>query len=148
MDLKQQLRDDVATAMREGDAERRDTLRLVLAAVQQEEIDRQVVLDNSGVEAVLAKQAKQHRESIEDAEKAGRFDLVAQEEAELAIIEPYLPQLMTEDEIRAVAADVISELGASGVQDTGRVMGRLMPELKGRADGRLVSQVVRELLQG
>jgi uncharacterized protein YqeY len=148
MDLKQQLRDDVATAMREGDAERRDTLRLVLAAVQQEEIDRQVVLDNSGVETVLAKQAKQRRESIEDAEKAGRFDLVAQEEAELAIIEPYLPQLMTEDEIRAVAADVISELGASGVQDTGRVMGRLMPELKGRADGRLVSQVVRELLQG
>ena len=148
MDLKQQLRDDVATAMRAGDAERRDTLRLLLAAVQQEEIDRQVVLDNSGVEAVLAKQAKQRRESIEDAEKAGRFDLVAQEEAELAIIEPYLPQLMTEDEIRAVAADVISDLGASGVQDTGRVMGRLMPELKGRADGRLVSQVVRELLQG
>ena len=148
MDLKQQLRDDVATAMRAGDAERRDTLRLLLAAVQQEEIDRQVVLDNSGVEAVLAKQAKQRRESIEDAEKAGRFDLVAQEEAELAIIEPYLPQLMTEDEIRAVAADLISDLGASGVQDTGRVMGRLMPELKGRADGRLVSQVVRELLQG
>ena len=148
MDLKQQLRDDVATAMRAGDAERRDTLRLLLAAIQQEEIDRQVELDDSGVEVVLAKQAKQRRESIEDAEKAGRFDLVAQEEAELAIIEPYLPQLMTEDEIRPVAADVISELGASGVQDTGRVMGRLMPELKGQADGRLVSQVVRELLQG
>lgn len=148
MDLKQQLQNDMATAMREGDATRRDTLRLLIAAIKQEEVDRRVELDNAAVEAVLTKQAKQRRESIDDAQQADRLDLVADEEAELAIIEGYLPQQMTEDEIRVVATEVITELNASGMQEMGRVMGRLMPELGGRADGRLVSQVVRALLSG
>jgi hypothetical protein len=147
MNLKQQLQADTETAMREGDSNRRDTLRMLLAAVKQEEIDDQVELDNEGVEKIISKQAKQRKESIIDAEKAGRLELIAQEEAELSIIEQYLPQQMTEDEVRQVATIVIAELGASGMADMGRVMGRLMPELQGRADGRLASQVVRELLQ-
>ena len=147
MNLKQQLQADTETAMREGDNNRRDTLRMLLAAVKQEEIDDQVELDNEGVEKIISKQAKQRKESIIDAEKAGRLDLIAQEEAELSIIEQYLPQQMTKDEVRQVATIVIAELGASGMADMGRVMGRLMPELQGRADGRLASQVVRELLQ-
>ncbi len=95
----------------------------------------------------MVKQAKQRRESIIDAEKAKRSDLMAQEQAELDIIESYLPQQMTEKEVRAAAIDVIAETGASGLQDMGLVMQQLMPALKGQADGRLVSQIVRELLQ-
>jgi uncharacterized protein YqeY len=146
--LKQQLQDDLATAMREGDVTKRDTLRMLNAAIKQEEIDRRIELDDAGVEAVLTKQAKQRRESIDDAKRAERLDLVADEEAELAIVESYLPQQMSEDEIRELATNVITDMNASGSQDMGRVMGRLMPELGGRADGRLVSQVVRELLNG
>lgn len=147
-DLKQQLQNDLASAMREGDVKRRDTLRLLLAAIKQEEVDGRVELDNAGVEAVLTKQAKQRRESIDDAQRANRLDLVADEEAELAFIESYLPQQMTENEIRLVAAEVIHDMNASGIKEMGRVMGRLMPEIGARADGRLVSQVVLELLNG
>ena len=147
MNLKEQLQADVAAAMRKGDAMRRDTLRMVLAAIKQEEIDNRIELDDTACQKILAKQAKQRKESIADAEKAGRADLIEQEEAELAIIETYLPQMMSRAEIEVVAAEVIGELGASGVQDTGRVMGQLMPRLQGRADGKVASQVVRELLQ-
>jgi uncharacterized protein YqeY len=147
MNLKQQLQADTATAMRDGDNNRRDTLRMLLAAIQQEEVDGRVKLDDDGVEKIISKQAKQRKESIVDAEKAGRLELIAQEEAELAIIEEYLPQQMTEDEVRQIATNVIAALGASEMADMGRVMGQLMPELHGRADGRLASQVVRELLQ-
>lgn len=146
--LKDRLRDDVATAMREGDAGRRDVLRMMLAAIQQEEVDEQIVLDDDGVLSVLMKQAKQRRESIADAEKANRPDLVSLEEAELLIIEEYLPSQLTEDEVHAAATIVINDLEASSMQDMGRVMGKLMPKLHGQADGRIVGQVVRELLQG
>jgi uncharacterized protein YqeY len=93
------------------------------------------------------KQAKQRKESIADAEAADRGDLVAREQEELQIIHSYLPKLMTEEEIRTIATGVIEELGADGMGDMGRVMGRLMPQLKGNADGRVISDVVRNLLQ-
>jgi uncharacterized protein YqeY len=120
---------------------------MLLAAVQQVEIDDRVELDNDGVIAVISKQAKQRRESIKDAETAGRPDLVEEEQMELAICESYLPQMMTAEEITPIAQQVISDTGATGMQDTGRVMGQLMPQLKGRADGGLVSGIVRSLLQ-
>lgn len=148
MNLKEKLQADMKTAMREGDTLTRDTLRLVLAAIKQVEIDDQIELDDDACLKVLARQAKQRKESIADAQQAGRADLIEQEEAELAIIEAYLPQMMSRTEIEAVAAEVISEQGASGMKDMGRVMGQLMPQLQGRADGSLASQVVRELLQG
>jgi uncharacterized protein YqeY len=147
MSLKDRMRDDVAEAMRAGDKSRRDVLRMMLAAVKQEEVDEQIELDDDGVQSVLIIQAKQRRESIADAEKANRPDLAAQEEAELRIIEDYLPGQLTEDEVRAVASAIIAELGASEMKDMGRVMGKLMPKLKGQADGRMVSQAVRDLLQ-
>ncbi len=147
MNLKEQLQADVTTAMRAGDVMRRDTLRMVLAAIKQEEIDERIELDDAACLKIVAKQAKQRKESIADAEKAGRTDLIEQEEAELAIIETYLPQMMSRAEIETVAAEVIGEQGASGMQDMGRVMGQLMPRLQGRADGNVASQVVRELLQ-
>ena len=147
MSLKEQLRADMAAAMRQGDTARRDTLRLVLAAVKQAEVDEQATLDDRAVQAVLAKQAKQRRESIADYEKAGRPELAAQEAAEVLLIESYLPQMMSREEVEAIAAEVIAESGVTDVKGMGQVMGRLMPRFKGRADGRLVNEVVRDLLQ-
>jgi uncharacterized protein YqeY len=141
MTLKEQLQEDTSAAMREGDKHRRDSLRLLLAAIQQEEVDGQTELDDAGVQRVLAKQAKQRRESIADAEKAGRLDLIEVEEAELQLI-----QMMSAEQVRTRAESVIVELDATDMKDMGRVMAQLMPELKGKADGHIVSGVVRELL--
>jgi uncharacterized protein YqeY len=147
MTLKEQLRLDMADAMRAGDKVKRDTIRLLLAAIKQVEVDGQQSLDDAGVQTVLAKQAKQRRESIADYERAGRADIADLEKAELVIIESYLPQMMSREEITEVATQTIADLGANSPKDTGRVMGSLMPQVKGKADGRLVSEVVRELLQ-
>ena len=148
MNLKERLYADMTAAMRGSDSGRRDTLRMLLAAIKQTEVDDQVTLDDAGVQAVLSRQAKQRRESIADYEKAGRAELATAEKAELAIIESYLPQMMGRDEIASLAAAVIAELGTTDMNGMGQVMGRLMPQVKGRADGRLVNEVVRELLQG
>lgn len=148
MELKSQLKTDLATAMREKDNEKRDALRMLLAAIKQIEVDEQTTLDEEAVQTVLEKQAKQRRESIDFAEKAGRIEMAEKERAELQIIEAYLPQKMSEGQIRQVAEAVILELGASSMKDMGRVMGQLMPKLQGSADGQVVSAVVRQLLQG
>jgi uncharacterized protein len=147
MAIKEQLHSDLADAMRKGDSEKRNTLRLLLAAIKQTEVDEQKSLDDVEVQAVLAKQAKQRRESIAEYEQAGRLDLADQEQAELEIIESYLPQLMSREQIAEIAGKTIVDVGASSPKDMGKVMGRLMPQLKGQADGRLVNEVVRELLQ-
>jgi uncharacterized protein YqeY len=147
MELKERLRSDLAAAMRGGDTERRNALRLLLAAIKQAEVDGRTTLDDAGVQNILMKQAKQRRESISDFHKAGRPERVADEEAELNIIEGYLPAMMGEGEVRQVASQVIAELGVTDAKGMGQVMGRVMSQLKGKADGRLVSEVVRELLQ-
>lgn len=146
MTLKEKLNTDVKEAMRSGDKELRDTLRLILAAIKQEEIDRQTTLDDAGVQAVLTKQAKQRRESIADYEKAGRPELAEEERRQLVIIESYLPEMMGREEIEKLAAQTIAEVNASDIKDMGKVMGRLMPQVKGKADGRIVNEVVRSLL--
>jgi uncharacterized protein YqeY len=147
MSIKETLQKDRIAAMRAGDASKRNALGLLLAAVKQEEVDNQVSLDDEGVLAVLTKQAKQRRESIADYEKAGRPEMVANEAAELTIIESYLPQQMGREEIKVIAAKIIADLGVTDAKGMGQIMGKLMPELKGQADGRLVNEVVRELLQ-
>lgn len=147
MDLKEQLRADMAAAMRGGDTQRRDVLRMVVAAVKQTEVDTQRTLDDAGVQDVLRKQIKQRQESIADFAKAGRQADVDREAAEIGIIEAYLPQMMTQEEIEQLARPIIEDLGATDVKAMGQVMGRLMPHVKGRADGRLVNEVVRSLLQ-
>lgn len=146
MTLKEQLQNDMALAMKQGDTLRRDTLRMLLAAIKQEEVDRQIVLDDARTLEVLNKQAKQRRESIADAEKANRVELIAQEQAELDIINTYLPRVMTETEIRTVASEAINQADAKGIKDMGKVMSQLMPTVKGRADGKVVSDIVREML--
>ncbi len=147
MDLKEQLRADMAAAMRGGEAQRRDVLRMVMAAIKQTEVDTQRTLDDAGVQDVLRKQIKQRQESIADYTKAGRPDEVDREAAEIGIIEAYLPQMMSREEIEQLARPIIEEIGATDVKAMGQVMNRLMPYVKGRADGRLVNEVVRSLLQ-
>ncbi len=146
MTLRDQLNEDVKNAMRAKDTETRDTLRLLLAAIKQEEIDNQVTLDDAGVQAVINKQAKQRRESIEEYTKANRLDLAEEEQQQLVIIERYLPQMMSREEVEAIAKQVIAETGVTDAKGMGQVMGKLMPQVKGKADGRLVNEVVRELL--
>ena len=146
MPLKDRLNDDLKNAMRSGDAARRDTLRHLLAAVKQVEVDTRKELSDADVEQVLTREAKRRRESIESFQKGGRADLVSKEQGELQLIESYLPQQMSRPEIEALARQAIAETGAQSPAQVGAVMQRLMPQVKGKADGKLVNQVVRELL--
>jgi uncharacterized protein YqeY len=155
MALKEQLSTDLKEAMRSGDALRRDVLRSVLTAVSNAEIARVNVKDESAARTALAddavidvlqKQAKQRRDSIEEYRKAGREDLARREEQELAIITAYLPQQMSRDEIAAEVRAIIAETGASGPAAKGKVMPAAMARLRGRAEGRVVNEVVTELL--
>ncbi len=147
MDLKERLRTDLTTAMRGNDAQRRDVLRMILAAIKQTEIDSRLTLDDAGVQDVLRRQVKQRQESIADFTRAGRPDDVAREAAEAALIESYLPQMMSREAIEELARAAIAETGVTDAKGIGQVMSRLMPQVKGRADGRLVNDVVRGLLQ-
>lgn len=148
MSLTEQLTQDLKNAMKEGDTIRRNTIRLLRSAIKNAEIDKGHALSEAELLDVVAKQAKQRRDSIQEYEKAGRSDLVDQEQAELTILEAYLPRQLAEEEIRARAEAVIAELGVSGMTGMGQVMQRLMAELKGQADGKVVNQVVRDLLSG
>ncbi len=144
--LKGRLNDDLKDAMRSRDMTRRDTLRLLLAAIKQVEVDTRKDLSDSDVEQVLTREAKRRRESIEGFEKGGRADLVAKEQGELRLIESYLPQQMSRAEIESLARQAIAETGATAPTQMGAVMQKLMPQVKGKADGKLVNQIVRELL--
>ncbi len=144
--LKQKLRDDLKQAMRSGDKVRRSVLRLVMSAIKNAEIARQADLDDADILGVIAKEVRQRRESIEAFSLGNRQDLVTQEEAELAILNEYLPRQMTREEIIVAARRVIEEVGAQGPADKRKVMPKLIAQLKGRADGREINVVVTELL--
>jgi len=144
--LKQKLVDDLKQALRGGDTVRRSVIRLVMAAIKNAEIARQSSLDDADILGIIAKEVRQRRESIEAFKQGDRPDLVAQEEAELAILDGYLPQQMTREEILQAARKVIEEVGAQGPSDKGKVMPKLIAQLKGRADGREINAVVTELL--
>jgi uncharacterized protein YqeY len=143
--LKKKLNDDLRRALKERDQCRSSVIRLLLSAIHNAEIARRDSLEDSDILGVIAKEVKQRKESIEAFKKGNRQDLVAQEEAERAILETYLPQQMSRDEIVAIASKVINEVSAQGPRDMGRVMGKLMPQLKGKADGKIVNEVVTEL---
>ncbi len=148
MSLLDTLNQDLKAAMKRGDDAAKRALRGVKAAITRAEKEKgNRPLTDEEILAVLRKQAKQRQDSIAAYRQAGRQDLVEEEEAELKVIEAYLPQLMSEEEIRAVAQQVIEQVGATGPRDMGKVMRPLMAQLKGKADGRLVNQVVREMLR-
>ena len=148
MHPKERLQEDLKAALKAGDTARRDILRLLQAAIRQVEVDRRVTLDAEQVYELLATEAKKRRESIAEAQKAGREDIAAREQAELAVIETYLPDQLSREALEAEVRKAIEETGATTAKEMGQVMKVLMPRVKGRADGRLVNEVVKALLGG
>lgn len=146
MSLQEKLNTDLKTAMRARDEVRMLVLRSLLSAMNYAEIAKQKKLDDSGVIEVISREIKQRRESIEAYEKGNRPDLVVKEKAEMAILQEYMPAQMGRDEITALAQKVIEEVGAKAVGDKGKVMQKLMPQVKGKADGGEVNSIVTELL--
>jgi len=146
--LKQRLQDDLRSALRARDERRKSVIRMTLAAIVNAEVEHGGELDDASVTVVMQEQARRRRDTIAELQQANRPDLLAAEEAELAILEEYLPRLLSREEIADEARQVIAEVGATGMGQMGPVMRQLMPRLKGRADGRVVNRVVRELLSG
>ena len=146
-ELKQKLTDDLKQAMRGGDKVRRSVLRLVMSAIGNAEKARQAALEDGDILGIIAKEARQRQESIEAFKRGNRADLVRQEEVELVILNEYLPRQLAREEIITEARRIIEEVGARGPADKGKVMSRLVAQLKGKADGRERNAVVTELLQ-
>lgn len=146
MSLKERITGDVKDAMRAKDKPRLGTLRLITAAIKQKEVDERIELDDTQVLTLLDKMCKQRRESISQFEKAGRDDLIAQENAELDIITTYLPEQLGEAEIAALIDEAMAATGATSIKDMGKVMGQLKPKLQGRADMGAVSGMIKAKL--
>jgi hypothetical protein len=147
-DLSTRINDDVKVAMKAKDKPRLGVLRLITAAIKQREVDEQITLNDEQVLAVLEKMVKQRKDSIAQYEKAGRDELAQQEAFEIGIIQDYLPEQLSDDEIDALIAEAISSSGAESMKDMGKVMGMLKPKLAGRADMGKVSQIIKKQLSG
>jgi len=148
MTTKSKIETSLKDAMRAGDDLRKRTLRMALAAIKQAEIDKTHTSDEAGFAAILQKEIKSRRESIVDAQRANRPDLIKAAEAEIAVIEGFLPKGLSPEELESMAQAVIAELGATSPKDMGQVMKALLPLVQGRAPGDQVSSMVRKLLQG
>lgn len=146
MVLKDQLQADLKTAMKEKDKVRKSTITMIRAAILQVEKDQKVELVDDQILEIIAKQLKQRRDSLAEFEKAQRDDLIHQALEEIKIIEAYLPTQLTAEEIKVIVNETIQETRAVDAKDMGKIMSALMPKVKGRADGKLVNQVVRESL--
>jgi uncharacterized protein YqeY len=146
MNLAERLNEDMKQAMKSGEKFRLSTIRLVRAAIKNQEIELRRPLDDSDVIQVVSRELKQRRDSLPDFQRAGRDDLVANVSAEIDIISQYLPEQLTEEEIKDIVKQTMQETGASSKADLGKLMGVLMPKVKGRADGKLVNQIVQQSL--
>jgi uncharacterized protein YqeY len=148
MTLKDRITEDMKTAMRAGEKERLATIRLILAAVKQREVDERITLDDSQVLAAIEKMIKQRKEAITQFEAGGRADLVAKETAEIVILQTYLPAQMSDAEIDALIAEAIASTGAASIKDMGKVMGAVKAKAQGRADMGAVSARIKQKLSG
>lgn len=146
MDIKTQLQESMKDAMKSGDKVRKMTVTMALAAIKQVEVDKRVALDDAAVIALLQKEVKNRREAIADAQKANRADLIEANEAEIKVLEAFLPKAMPAEELRALVQAAIAETGASTPSDMGKVMKILMPRVAGRAPNDMISAAVKELL--
>ena len=146
MDLKTQLNNSMKDAMKSGDEVRKRTVRMALANIKQAEVDKRTNLDDAAVISLIQKEIKNRREALEEAHKANRADLVADNEAEIKVLEAFLPKAMSPDELRTLAQAAVAETGATSQTDMGKVMKALMPKVAGRAAGDQVSSIVKELL--
>jgi uncharacterized protein YqeY len=148
MALKDRVTEDMKTAMRAGEKERLGTIRLILSAVKQREVDERITLDDSQVLAAIEKMIKQRKEAITQFEAGGRADLVAKETAEIGILQGYLPAQMSDAEIDALIAETIASTGAASIKDMGKVMGAVKAKAQGRADMGAVSARIKQKLSG
>ena len=146
MSLSDQLKDAMKVAMRAKDKDRLGTIRMALAAIKQIEVDERITLDDDGILKVLTKMVKQRKDAITQYNDAGRPELAEAEAAEIKVIEDFLPQALTEQEINDLISQAITELNASGMQDMGKVMGKLKPQMQGRADMAVVSGIIKARL--
>ncbi len=147
MDLKTTLQSHLKDAMRSGDETRKSTLRMALSAIKLAEVEKNAHLDEAAYLAIIQKEIKSRRESIADAQKANRPDLISQAEQEIKILQDYLPAAFSQEQLESMAKAAISEAGATSIREMGQVMKILLPRLQGRATGDQASQAVRKLLQ-
>jgi len=147
METKTKLENELKEAIKAGDEVKKRTVRMALAAIRQTEVDRQITIDETGVLGILQKEIKTRKEALEEARTANRPDLVAAAEAEIAVLEAYLPAAMSPGELKALAEAAVAEAGASSPADLGKIMKLLLPRVAGRAPGDQVSAAVRQLLQ-
>ncbi len=146
MTLKEQITEDMKSAMRAKETERLGTIRLLLAAIKQREVDERITVDDAAIIAIVEKLIKQRKDSIEQFQKAGRTDLVDQESKELGILQAYMPAQLSEAEVQVAIQNTILSLGAAGPQDMGKVIGALKAQLAGKADMGMVSGMVKATL--
>ena len=146
MTLKDKLKEDLKSAMKEKDTIGKNVVQLIKAGVLQVEKDSKVTLDDDGVLDVIAKQLKQRRDSLPEYEKSGRDDLISQLKREMDILMEYLPPQLSHEELEAIVKQAVEETGAQSVKDMGKVMAAVMPKTKGRADGKEINRIARELL--
>ena len=146
MSLKEKLADDLKSAMKNKDTVRKNTVQMIRAGVLQIEKDKKITLDDEGVLDVIAKQLKQRRDSLPDYEKSGRDDLIAELKAEMDVLMEYLPQQLTREELEAIVSEAVRDTGASTMKDMGKIMGAVMPKTKGRADGKIINEIAKQML--
>jgi uncharacterized protein YqeY len=147
MSIKTELNESMKDAMKSGDEVRKRTVRMALAAVKQAEVDKRIELDEAAVMNILQKEIKNRRESLEEAKKVNRADLIEANQAEINVLQAFLPKAMPAEELRALVQAAITETGAASPADMGKVMKTVMPKVAGRAPNDMVSAAVRELLQ-
>ena len=146
MDIKTQLTESMKDAMKSGDKVRKLTVSMVLAAIKQVEVDKRISIDDLAVVALIQKEIKNRREAVEEAKKASRPDLIEENEAEIKVLEVFLPKAMPAEELRALVQAAIAETGAAAPSDMGKVMKVVMPKVAGRAPNDMISSIVKELL--
>ena len=147
MSLKEQLNNDFKQAMKNRDQLRKNVITLIRSEIKQIEVDKRIELDDQGIVEILSRQLKQRRDSIEEFKKGNRQDLADQAEKEAKILLEYLPEQLSEEEITSIVKETIDEIGAQSMKDMGKVMANIMPKLKGKADGKLVNEIVKKQLQ-
>ncbi len=146
MSLKEQLLEDMKNAMKDKAAIKKNTVQIVRAAILQVEKDNKITLDDDGILEVIAKELKKRRDVLPDYEKSGRQDLIDNLKAEIDLLLRYLPQQLTEEELKVIVRQAIQETGAASIKDMGRVMQAVMPQVKGRADGKMISGIIKSIM--
>lgn len=146
MSLKERLLEELKNAMKDKDVIKKNTVQMARAAILQVEKDNRITLDDDGIIDIIAKEVKKRRESLPDFEKSGRQDLIDNLKAEIDVLLQYLPQQLTEEELEVIVRQAVQDTGATTVKDTGRIMQAVMPQVKGRTDGKMINMIIKKII--